>query len=150
MPYADPKRQKQAVREHYLNNKGDWITRRQIQRHKRIEWLGRIKSLHSCAFCPESENCCLDFHHADETTKVSEVTKMAKENRKPSSVLAEMKKCVLLCANCHRKVHAGILRIRGLPLFSPPVDALKWLNVTERMSTERESIWQDELPSDVA
>lgn len=46
----------------------------------------------------------LDFHHIDPTTK--EFTVAAITNRSWSNLKAEISKCRLLCANCHREHHA--------------------------------------------
>lgn len=50
----------------------------------------------------------LEFHHIDPSKKES---KMAKITRSPDSpeVQAELAKCVLLCSNCHKMVHAGVI-----------------------------------------
>ena len=44
----------------------------------------------------------LDFHHIDPSTKESE-NKFSDMSREKA--LKEIKKCVLLCANCHREIH---------------------------------------------
>ena len=46
--------------------------------------------------------CVYDFHHTQEK-KFS--ISMAVTNKKKVLVLEELKKCVLLCANCHRVTH---------------------------------------------
>lgn len=46
----------------------------------------------------------LDFHHIDPKTK--EFTIAAITNRSWSNLKAEVSKCRLLCANCHREHHA--------------------------------------------
>ena len=49
-----------------------------------------------------------DFHHIDGSTKDFQI---AQQIRAWSSIVNEAKKCVMLCAPCHRKHHAGILDI---------------------------------------
>jgi hypothetical protein len=44
-----------------------------------------------------------DFHHLDETKKDFSI---AKTSKKFDTIKEELDKCVLLCANCHRKRHA--------------------------------------------
>ena len=47
----------------------------------------------------------LEFHHIDESTKefaVSGSTKSLERQKK------EADKCIMLCANCHRELHAGL------------------------------------------
>ena len=62
-----------------------------------------------CLICGEKETCCLDFHHIDPSKKVFNVSL---RNRVSNEKLEEeLSKCIILCANCHRKVHAGILDI---------------------------------------
>lgn len=51
----------------------------------------------------------LDFHHIDPTTKefgISDGSTRSLEKTK-----AEADKCILLCANCHRELHAGMIQI---------------------------------------
>ena len=63
----------------------------------------------------------LDFHHVDPTQKGAEwttVKKWSKDRRNK-----ELAKCVLLCSNCHREVHAGVTQWQsvGLPSRSSRV-----------------------------
>lgn len=49
--------------------------------------------------CPEA----LDFHHLDPREKDFTISSRLGWE----AVVEELKKCVLLCANCHREAHAG-------------------------------------------
>ena len=62
-----------------------------------------------CVVCGESERCCIDFHHRDPSTKYKEISQMRHFNEE--KIRAEVSKCVTLCANCHRKVHAGLIEL---------------------------------------
>lgn len=61
-----------------------------------------------CLLCEENCSDCMDFHHvnADKDANISEILQYGKRK-----VLAEISKCVILCSNCHRKVHAGIIKL---------------------------------------
>ena len=50
----------------------------------------------------------LEFHHRDPSEKEHHWSKMRFWNRK--KMIAEVDKCDLLCATCHREVHGGIRR----------------------------------------
>lgn len=56
----------------------------------------------------------LDFHHLDPTEKDFTVARK-KLNIKDDKMRAELDKCVLLCANCHREEHR--LLVRGKSFF---------------------------------
>ena len=69
----------------------------------------------SLSFLSVSNYCCFlintndplhyqvfDFHHLDPSTKIDNVSCMCLGKRKDSIILAEIAKCILLCANCHR------------------------------------------------
>ena len=60
-----------------------------------------------CKLCPEKEHCCLEFHHIDPTNKNFIVSKG--RNRTPKQLAAEIEKCVVICSNCHKKLHAGVV-----------------------------------------
>jgi hypothetical protein len=83
---------------------GEGVTRRK-QKIRRIlvdEAGGR------CAVCGY-DRCVLNFHfhHVDPSTKR---INMASDNGRALSVFREeAKKCVLLCANCHGEVEAGLI-----------------------------------------
>ena len=52
----------------------------------------------------------LQFHHRDPTTKAFEVSRQG-VTRSLERLRLEARKCVLLCANCHAMVEAGILAL---------------------------------------
>jgi 5-methylcytosine-specific restriction endonuclease McrA len=71
--------------------------------------LEDYKKQHSCVVCGESTTVCLDFHHKVPSEKDFTISHM--RNMSLTHLRAEISKCVVLCSNCHRKVHAGILVI---------------------------------------
>jgi len=50
----------------------------------------------------------LEFHHLNPAEKDFEVSKWPRKTM-CDVIKAELDKCVLLCSNCHRMVHAGVL-----------------------------------------
>ena len=58
----------------------------------------------------------LEFHHLDPSTKKFQLGHSGR-TRSLARARAEARKCVLLCANCHREVEAGITAV---PLNSVP------------------------------
>ena len=54
----------------------------------------------------------LDFHHVNPEEKTADFNTNA--NRSWQTTREEIKKCVLLCANCHREVHAGLIPLETL------------------------------------
>lgn len=64
-----------------------------------------------CIICGEKELVCLDFHHLDSSEKDFDIGKQF-HIKQFSKIEEEIKKCVVLCANCHRKVHANIIKLQ--------------------------------------
>ncbi len=62
------------------------------------------KKQQSCTICGESDSRCLDFHHKDPVTKSFHVSTLC-NTRAWSTIYAEIIKCIILCSNCHRKLH---------------------------------------------
>lgn len=54
----------------------------------------------------------LDFHHVNPEEKSSDFN--ANTNRSWQTTRDEIKKCTLLCSNCHREVHAGLIPMESL------------------------------------
>lgn len=74
-------------------------------RRKRSAFVVSLKQGKSCLFCGESHIACLDFHHRDRTHKISVIQELARSTSDNNRVLEEVKKCDLICSNCHRKKH---------------------------------------------
>jgi hypothetical protein len=73
------------------------------ERAKRAEWLASIKEK-GCSQCGEKHLGCLDFHHTDESTKKITIgTGLHHYGKK--TIEAEVAKTIVLCSNCHRKLH---------------------------------------------
>lgn len=81
----------------------------QQNRRRRTENRQLVNQLKEvgCRFCPEKEVCCLDFHHIE--NKDMEISVMIRAGYSEESILKEIDKCILVCANCHRKIHAGVM-----------------------------------------
>ena len=63
-----------------------------------------------CSICGYNKYYgALEFHHLDPNIK--ENGKQAITNIKKEFLYEELDKCVLLCSNCHREVHANLIQI---------------------------------------
>lgn len=58
-----------------------------------------------CSRCEEKHPSCLDFHHSDPTTKTKAIGHLRVSGCSVDRLKIEVEKCVILCANCHRKHH---------------------------------------------
>lgn len=69
------------------------------RKKKAVELLGG-----KCCMCGYNKLCAaLDFHHVDPTQKRYEWDKL--RLRKWKDVIEELKKCILVCRNCHAEIH---------------------------------------------
>lgn len=65
-----------------------------------------------CVLCGETEPCCLSAHHRNTKTKKFTIGDRTKWHSL-AAIIKELKKCICLCENCHRKVHAGVISLRS-------------------------------------
>jgi len=91
----------------YQQNPKRQQQRNTLNKKKYKEQIDLIKANSGCKYCDEKEPCCLDFHHIGH--KTSQISKMRQNGL--TKTLEEIKKCVVVCANCHRKLHAGIMDV---------------------------------------
>jgi hypothetical protein len=79
-------------------------------RAKVLQFLRKYKQRSGCRLCGENSSPdVLDFHHINPSAKKMSITSMARM-RGMLSILDEIEKCVVLCSNCHRKMHAESAR----------------------------------------
>lgn len=111
---------KNKLKQYYDENKNAHIkltTQRRKKRQKENQQKLRvIKSNSKCALCGENEPICLDFHHL--SGKKIRISVAINCGWKWERVVDEMKKCVIVCSNCHRKIHIGKLKVDETMLYS--------------------------------
>ena len=76
-------------------------------REERQDFVNEYR--HPCIVCGEAEKACIDLHHLDPSTKYKNVAQLIVERANIEIIKKEIDKCVCLCANCHRKVHAELI-----------------------------------------
>ena len=83
-----------------------------------IKWTKRTKRIYVNALGEKCQNCgynkCIDaleFHHIDPSKKEFSFSKSMPSPLNSHKSIPELKKCMLLCAICHREYHAGIISL---------------------------------------
>jgi len=108
MPYKDPEvkraKQQEYSKKHYERNKNK-IIKKSVANKKiaRAQWQF-FKKMLVCSECGQNHPATLDFHHAvkhPDNKRINQLT----ANGAYAAALEELKKCVVLCANCHRIHH---------------------------------------------
>lgn len=97
------KRSRNAKLDHY----------KEVQKTRNVANTARFKEWkeqQKCLCCGESETCCLDLHHLDPSEKEAELSNVA-SYWNWERMQAEIDKCVVVCSNCHRKIHAGVIKL---------------------------------------
>ncbi len=76
------------------------------QKRHRIKVRGRLLEFLSdknCLDCAEDDPIVLEFDHRDQRTKFKSIYQMLSGHYSWESVLKEICKCDIRCANCHRR-----------------------------------------------
>lgn len=139
--------QRLAGRSHYSTNKAAYKTRSQRRREDLRRRHDEIKAKLPCADCQLFWHPCqTDWDHRDGATKIADVSFLVNAFYW-SEALEEMKKCDLVCANCHRM--RTWLRAHDLPItWSGRHDSNVRLPRSERGSLPTE-LRPDELGNSV-
>jgi hypothetical protein len=96
-------------REYYRRNR-ERLIQRQGEKNRRLaerrrKWLAEYKSGLSCAKCGESHPATLTFHHVKPSQKSFAVGDAITLKVSLRRLQDEIRKCEVLCANCHAKEH---------------------------------------------
>lgn len=86
------------------------VENKKVIYNKYTEW----KQDKSCACCGENAIECLELHHLDPNTKDGHPSTMITYGWK--KFIEEAAKCIILCSNCHKKVHSGRVTLPAPPL----------------------------------
>lgn len=105
MAGRDPVKQQEAKRRYYERNKE--TVKDKARNHAREtrakikQWLHNYLLGHPCVDCGETDPIILEFDHIrDKEFSIGEANSMGISLKR---VIAEVAKCEVRCANCHRK-----------------------------------------------
>jgi len=91
--YKDPIKRKKRLKLNRINKKKN--------HRKKMEWILTYLEEHPCVDCDETDPLVLEFDHQKD--KDSGVCQLIHDNKTLTTVQQEVKKCVVRCANCHRR-----------------------------------------------
>jgi hypothetical protein len=104
VPYKNKEDQNLASKRYYEKNKEACIKRAAVAKKKlRAQWEEFKRTL-KCVNCGFSHPAAIDFHHVVHSPDNVKVYALAGQGAYKRA-FEEIKKCVPLCANCHRVHH---------------------------------------------
>src|SRR6202008_4901923 len=105
MPTKDINLLRKYRREWYYRNKEHARSKVKERRNSLRQWLQEKKSKLKCTICDETHIATLDFHHIDPSKKDICLGRTIRNGWAIEKIETEIAKCIVLCANCHRKHH---------------------------------------------
>ena len=117
MPFKGPARRREWAKQYRKNdsyrlrNPTHWKKWRERARKRNREIVDEHLRTHPCVDCSESDIVVLDFDHM-RGVKKEHVCDMVHQARVEATLRAEIAKCDICCANCHRRKTAKQLKYR--------------------------------------
>lgn len=73
-----------------------------------------------CCICGYNRSHdAIDFHHVDPSKKDFSIGRVRANPKSIKRIVEELKKCIPVCANCHREIHSGITQVpEELPVLN--------------------------------
>lgn len=103
------------------------ILRQQKLKSEAVEYKGG-----KCISCDyKTYQGALEFHHLDPNEKDFNIGQV--KCRSLNAIKSELDKCILLCANCHREIHAGLMEYKDGNIIKSVPETLEWnLSVSDK------------------
>ncbi len=107
MPYKNKEDQRNYQKRHYRNNKEVYKGRAKEfgkkSRKRNSKWVFDYLSSHPCVDCGEPDVIVLEFDHVKDFKK-DNISDLVSNGYSLKTIQAEIEKCEVRCANCHRRV----------------------------------------------
>jgi hypothetical protein len=103
MPYKDPEKRRECRRRWYHNNRESEIKHITDRKKYIRKWFEIYKKQLKCSNCDENHPATLEFHHQKD--KENAIGNLVYDGYSIRHIKKEIEKCIVLCANCHRKIH---------------------------------------------
>lgn len=89
------------LKEHYKLNHNYYLEKKNKRKIENRLFINSLKL--KCSSCEEEHIACLDFHHIN--SKEYNIADMINKGSSKKNILKEVSKCIIICSNCHRKLH---------------------------------------------
>lgn len=114
MPLKDPEARRAYHREYMRRRHAEdpEARARQLARVRRNDaryeaekraWIAAYRAEHPCVDCGEADPEVLDFDHV-RGTKTANIAEFTRGGYSLARLIAEVEKCEVRCANCHRRI----------------------------------------------
>jgi len=90
---------------HYKKNKKKYLYRNKKNKEKIKAYIDSVKEKSKCTFCGENHIATLQFHHTTPNEKEFTIAEAVRLGKSLKTIKHELNKCIVLCANCHFKLH---------------------------------------------
>ena len=95
-----------GIQKHYAANKQYYIDKARVRQRRVIAenraWLINYLRAHPCLDCGVTDIRVLEFDHREQATKIADVASLARGGYSLERVKAEVDRCDVRCAICHR------------------------------------------------
>lgn len=109
MPTLDKLKRQKYQRLYHLKTWSKRKNKHKLLKQRReqilLDWLKEYKKSVVCEVCGENYAGCLDFHHENPKVKIGTVSDLVAKGYGKETILREIEKCMVLCKNCHAKMH---------------------------------------------
>ena len=104
---------KKWCHENYLKNKKWYLERNKKYKHSMTEYISEAKE-GGCVICGYNKTkWSLSFHHRHKEEKERDINSI-RRNGGINQLKKEIKKCIVVCNNCHGEIHAGLINIEDM------------------------------------
>lgn len=105
MPTKDPEKKKEIAKRHYEKHAEKIKAKTKANKEKGRQKWRDFKATLSCIQCGENHPATFDFHHVVRLPDNKKVNKLLTNNNYKAARKEIKERCIVLCANCHRKLH---------------------------------------------
>ncbi len=96
---------KEYLIDHYAQNKSYYKNKTKKSKEIVKRWYKKYKSGLKCIKCGENHPACIEFHHVGLEKKEKNIAAMISQGSSINKIKREISKCIVLCSNCHHKLH---------------------------------------------
>lgn len=106
MPYKDKDKNREYHAKWYKSKAVEQRAMVNARRKQIKEWFWEYKKTLACSKCGFNHPAVIDFHHTGK--KEAGIAELVQQGSSKEKILAEIKRCEVLCSNCHRILHSGV------------------------------------------